>query len=78
MEAKKFVRLSAVTGLAIILVWTVILLIMGESSKIPTVIGGFVVGWYLRRIYDGAREAFGHDARRRADSKRGGKSLRYG
>ena len=76
MDEKKFIRLSFVIGVAILLIWIVIFVAIGQFSKVPLIIGSFVVGWYLRKIYDNIRDALRCNAGRSTDSRRSGKPIR--
>ena len=62
MDAKKFIARSCAAAAAMLLMWAVILLLMGETSKIPLAIGGIVAGWYLRKAIDRMKEVARRDA----------------
>ena len=62
MDAKKFVVWSGAAIAVLLLVWATIMLLMGETSKIPLAVGGIIAGWYLRKAIDRMREVAGHDA----------------
>ena len=76
MDERKFVKISCIIGITLILVWVVMFAFMSQYSKIPLVIGSFVVGWYLRKIFDSIIEVLKSDSKGSIDSKRGSKPLR--
>lgn len=54
MSAKQYALYSGVAAVLLLLVWAVILSCMGESSKISVAVGGFIAGWYLKKIVERA------------------------
>ena len=56
MNKDKFLRFAGITAIILFLVWLVVLLFMGESAKLPTAIGGFCAGWYLRSFIKGIQD----------------------
>ena len=78
MTKKKFIYLSALGGFLLLGIWGIILAFLGEASKIPLAIGSFVVGWYMQKIYERAKEVVQDDIEGRYDHERSGGTLRAG
>ena len=57
MNGKKFLWICYLSMMAILLVWLIMMVYMGQYATIPRMIGSFVVGWYLNKIIETVKKA---------------------